>query len=109
MKFIAENMDYASAGFAILAAVLWIFSALVKTPNDLSSIKILTLSYNNSQIAGEQMIGEGFVSSSELVDMGKALAKQSALSRWAAASAAAAAISQAASTVWSHWAHAISN
>jgi hypothetical protein len=90
---IGKYADLASALFAFGAAALWIASARVKTPQSFS-VNVITVHTGDAEIPGTEIVGEGFGTSNELNDLGKALIKQSRFSAFAAWSAAIAAALQ---------------
>jgi hypothetical protein len=89
-SMIAIYANLASALFALGAAVLWIASATVKTPTSFS-MNVITTQIGDAHVPSGEAVGQGFGTSDELNDLGKALIKQSRLSSWAAGCAAVAA------------------
>lgn len=97
---IALWLEIASAGFAVIAAVLWLVSSYVKTPRTFT-VKVLSTHFASSDVDGSEVISEGAGHSPELQDLGEALKKQSRLSSYAAIAAALAALCQGAA-IWAH-------
>ena len=89
----------ASAGFAVMAAILWFCSAMVKTPKEFS-IQVTTLNEEHHLVIGPFL--STHAESPELNTLGKSVIKQSRLSARAALCAAAAAIFQVALVVYDH-------
>ncbi|HUZ32610.1 MAG TPA: hypothetical protein VMV19_11010 [Xanthobacteraceae bacterium] len=89
MRFLLE---ITSAGFAVIAAMLWLRSAVMKTPKQFS-IDVHVLNEPSHLVIGPTL--SSYAQSPELNDLGKAVIKQSRWSAAAACSAAIAAILQA--------------
>lgn len=86
-------IQYASAIFAAMAAILWFISALVKIPQDFPIYVEPSTPMREGYVGGTEDIGYGF--SKELNELGQALRRQSSWSAAAAASAGMSAILQA--------------
>lgn len=80
----AQEFNYASAFFAVVAAVLWFWSARVKTPAEFEVVVEVQTSPDGSGIGGGGSV--------ELTELGYALKRQSRRSGWAAVSAGVSAI-----------------
>ncbi len=88
-----------SALFAIAAAALWFVSAVVKTPGRFS-IHVVRPNGTMGQPLGGNPMGGTYVGqaySSDLVELARALRRQSKFSAWAAGCAGISALLQAAS------------
>jgi hypothetical protein len=95
-EYVKSGLTWASALFAIAAAVLWFMSARVTTP-DSFSIHVVRSNSPFGQPLG-QPLGATFVGtahSADLVELANALRRQSKLSAYAAVCAAASAVAQA--------------
>ena len=95
--------EIGSAVFAIVAAVLWLKSAWVKTPHEFN-VQVITW-HNESAGSpdGSEVVGQGHGVSEELEELGKALIKQSRLSSAAAAFAALSALCQGVAILVQHF------
>ena len=82
-----------SAIAAIIAAILWFWSAKIKIPSNFP-ITVMSVHSVGAQIIGEQIASSG--SSEEIDDLARAMIKQSKLSGYAAIAAGIAASLQAA-------------
>lgn len=84
-----------SAAFTLGAAILWLLSARVKLPEDFSGRAVQPDEYAENKIAGpDPEHAAGTIKSEGLRRLGRALARQSALSASAAACAFIAAAAQ---------------
>jgi len=90
---ISKYADLASAAFALLAAALWLASAVVKTPASFS-VNVITVGASDAEVPSSDVVAQGFGTSDELNALGKALIRQSKRSALAAGSAATAALLQ---------------
>ena len=88
-----------SALFAIVAALLWFISAMVKTPESFSIHVARPNSFMGEPLGGNPLGGTyvGQAHSSDLVTLANALRRQSKFSAWVAGCAGISAIMQAAS------------
>ncbi len=89
-----NTLNIVTAIFAFVAAILWFFSAKVKTPN---SFSIHVVKPNGMEPLGGDPIGgtyQGHGYSSELTNLAESLSQQSKLSAWAAIFAGLSAITQ---------------
>lgn len=88
-------LQWASAGFAVIAAGLWLKSAMVKTPSSFPIHVVQPDSFSRpfGQPPGGTYVGHGH--SPALNELGEALRRQSKWSAAAAAVAAASAFCQA--------------
>jgi hypothetical protein len=86
-------VQFASGFFAFLAAVLWLKSAMFKTPKKFS-IHVVEASGLLGQPLGTRYVGYGH--SPELSELAGVLIRQSSWSAWGAVSAAVAAFLQVA-------------
>jgi hypothetical protein len=85
-----------SSAFALSAAVLWLLSALVKTPSKFPAWAAQPDAHVDNPIAGPNPEhAPGTVRSEALLQLGTALRRQSAFSAWAAGCACIAAAAQA--------------
>jgi hypothetical protein len=85
-----------SSAFAIAAAVLWLRSALVKTPKKFPLRAVQYDEYVENPVAGSiPEHSPGTVQSEALAQLGIALQRQSKLSAWAAGCACIASVAQA--------------
>ena len=85
--------NFASAGFAFVAAILWVISASIKTPQSFS-VNVTTVHRGDPECPSAEVVGGGFGTSDDLNALGKALILQSRFSAMAAGSAAIAAVCQ---------------
>jgi hypothetical protein len=102
MILLANILDILTAVFAIIAAVLWLKSAKIKTPENFS---IYVVKPNQTPLGGNPMGGTylGNAYSQDLTELAIALKKQSKLSANAASFAALSAMIQALSILTKHF------
>lgn len=92
----ADYLEITSAAFAVLAAILWISSSLIRMPRDYTVQVISTHVYDDDNMIGNSVISQGYGTSRELEDLGGALVRQSRLNAGAAICAAISAVCHAA-------------
>ncbi len=91
----AGQLETTSAISAVIAAALWIASAIGKMPKKFPIRVISWHMYDGESVTGTQVVGEGFGESEELEHLGAVLRRQSWLSALAAIFAAISALSHA--------------
>ena len=82
-----------SAGSALLAAVLWLRSAKIKTPKEFR-VQVFVSVFNDPGMPSYEVNAVGYGTSEELERLGNAMIEQSRLSAQAAQCAAASALLQ---------------
>ncbi|MGA3302155.1 MAG: hypothetical protein ABSC72_02580 [Methylovirgula sp.] len=98
----ANFLEIISAISAVLAAILWIASSLVRTPRDFMVQVISAHLFEAEGAIGTSVVSEGYGTSRELELLGSALIRQSRFNAGAAVFAAIAAASHAAAVLAPH-------
>jgi hypothetical protein len=102
VALLAARLETISAISAVIAAVLWIASAIGKMPKRFPIRVISWHMHNGESVTGSQVVGEGFGESEELEHLGAVLRHQSQLSALAAIFAAISALSHAVALFYSN-------